>query len=62
MKNIMFGEIEVESHYSKYRINVSKVDIVKTITSDKVSFGYKDDEKVKPLFVIIPKMSGYRRN
>ena len=51
--------------YSKSPINLSHIDIYKIIKSKKVSFnkkgfkyftGYKDDEKVKALCILLPKM------
>ena len=68
---ITFDDTEIEKskfQYSKYPINIKKVNDDKTIISNKVSFGkkafkrfidYKDDEKVKPLCLMLPKMSGY---
>ena len=50
-------------HYSKYSIRITKVDIDKIITSNKVSFGkksfkyfigYKDDEKIEALCIRLP--------
>ena len=47
------------------------VDIKKILVSNKVSFvkngfkyfiGYKDGKKVRPLCVMLPKTSAYRRN
>ena len=68
---ITFDDTEIEKskfQYSKYPINIKKVNVDKTIISNKVSFGkkafkhfidYKDDEKVKSLCLMLPKMSGY---
>ena len=50
--------------------NTTNVNNGKTIISNKVSFGKKgfkcftdstDDEKVKPLFMMLPKMSAYEK-
>ena len=56
-------------HYPKYPINNRNEDVNK-ITSDKIPFGengfkyftgYKDDEKFKPLYVMLPIMSAYTK-
>ena len=56
------------NHYSKYPLDINNVDIDKIITSNMVSFGkegfiyfigYKNKDKVKPMCVMHPKMSGY---
>ena len=45
--------------------------INKIVTSNKVSFGkkyfnfficYKDAKKIKPLYILLPKMNAYRRD
>ena len=74
--NLNFGGIEVKksvfhkSHKSKHPIDIGKVNVKKILTSNKVSFskrgfkyfiGYRDDVKVKPLCIILPKMSGYAK-
>ena len=68
---ITFDDTEIEKckfQYSKYPINIKKVNVDKTIIFNKVSFGkkafkhfidYKDYETVKPLCLMLPKMSGY---
>ena len=62
----MFDDFEIEkrkSNYSKYPINIHNVDIDKAITSKNVSFGkegfkyfigYKNEEKVKLLCIMLP--------
>ena len=69
--NLSFNDTEVKKgafYNSKYPININKVDIEKTVISDKISYGmkgfkyyicYKNDEKIKQLFIMFPKMSGY---
>ena len=57
-KTILFGDIAIVKHKfhdSKYPINISNVNIDKIKKSDKVSFS----KKVKPLYVVLPKISGY---
>ena len=66
----MLDDSELEkckSHYSKYLININSIDTKKLIISNNVSFGqkgfqyfigYKVDEKVKPLCISLPRMSG----
>ena len=50
---------------------ISDVNVNKIIASNKVPFGktglkyfigYKDDRKVRPLCIILPKITAYRRN
>ena len=65
-----FGDIKIEKpkfHYFKYPIQTNNVDVDKMI-SNKVSrgkkgfkyfIGYKDDEKNKPFYIMLPKMSEY---
>ena len=70
---ITFGDIEVEKHkFQQHKIHPSIGDVNnnnKIIVSNKVAvgkksfkyfIGYKDDEKVKPLCVILPKLTAYR--
>lgn len=44
-------------------LNINNIDTDKIIISNKVCFksfiGYKDDEKVKSLLIMLLKMSGY---
>ena len=58
-------------HYHKDLILIDDADINKILVSNKVLFGkkgfnffidYKDDEKAKPLCIMHPKMSRYRKN
>ena len=55
----------------KYLFQRQNIDIDKVIVSNKVSFGengfkyfigYKDDNKIRPLCIYLPKMSAYRKN
>ena len=57
-------------HYSKYPNNVNNVYADKIIIYNKVScdkkgfkyfIGFKDDEKVKSLCILLPQMSGYAK-
>ena len=50
---------------------MSNIDINKIVASDEVSFGkkgfkqfigYKDGKKVRPLYIVLPKMIAYRRD
>ena len=73
-KIVTFGETDIEKHKfhgHKNPILVYDVDINKILVSNKVSFGkksfryfigYKDRKKVRPLCVIVDKMSAYRRD
>ena len=70
----MFGNAEVEKHkfYShKKPILIDDVDIDKILVSNKISIGkkdfkyfvgYKDNENVKLLCIILSKMSGYAKS
>ena len=69
-----FGDIEVEKHkFHQYKSpnSIKNVDISKTVVSKSVSFGkkgfkfftwYEDDNKVRPLCIMLPKMNVYRRD
>ena len=52
-------------HKFKYPIDIIEVNIGKIVISIKVShgkkgfIGYKDDDKIKRLCIMLPKMSGY---
>ena len=71
---ITFGDIEVEKHkfhQQKSPILIYDVNIVRIVVCNMLSFGkkdkyfigYKDDsEKIMPLFIMLPKMSAYRRD
>ena len=73
-KIIIFGDIEVEKqkfHQHKIPIWINNVDISKIVVSNMVNFGkkgltyfvgYKDGKYVRPLWVMLPKMSTYRRD
>ena len=66
-----FDNTEIEKrkfHYSKYPIKINIADIDKIILSKKVSFRkkgfkyfivYNDDEKVKPICIMLPKITRY---
>ena len=70
-KTLKFDNIQVnkkEFHASKQTIDVNLVDINKIVISDKFKhsdkcfkyfIGYKDDNIVRPLCIILPQMSGY---
>ena len=60
----------VKLHYSKKPTNIKNVDVDKILLSWKVSFGknsfkyltgYKDNEKVTLLYIILPKMTAYTK-
>ena len=73
-KIIAFGNSEIEKHlfyYHKNPISLDEVDIDKLLISKTISFdkkgfkhviGCKHDEKVKPLCIMLPKMSGYKQS
>ena len=66
-----FDDIEVKKskfNKFKYPVDINEVDNDKIIISYKVSagekgfkyfIGYKDDEKVRPLCIMLSKLSGY---
>ena len=67
---LKFGEIKIgkkEFHKSKKSINLNLIDTSKIVISDrfeldegdKYYIGYKDGEFVRPLFIILPQMSGF---
>ena len=70
-KRLEFDNIEVnkkEFHVSKQAIGLNFVDTNKIIISDKFKhsdngfkyfIGYKDDNVIKPLCIILPQMSGF---
>ena len=70
----IFSDIGIQKpfHYPKNLFWVDGVDTAKSLISSKVSFGkrgykhsigYKnDDYKIKPLWIILPKMSGYLKS
>ena len=69
-----FGDTEIKKHkfhYHKNLIPIYDVDINKIIVSNRVSFGkkgfkyfigYKDNKKARPLYIMLPKVSVYKRN
>ena len=69
---IAFDGIETEKpnfHYSKHTINIKNENGDKIIIPSNISFGkkdfkyfigYKDDENVKLLYMLLPKRSGYK--
>ena len=71
---LIFSDIGIQKpfHYPKNLFWVDYVDTAKPLISSKVSFGkrgykhsigYKnDDYKIKPLWIILPKMSGYLKS
>ena len=70
-KTLKFNNIKVnkkEFHKSKQAINLDSVDTGKIVVSDKFKhseegfkyfIGYKEDEIVKPLCIILPQINGY---
>ena len=65
----MVLRLKYKFHYSKYPFGINTVDIDKIMISNKVSFGkkgfiyflgYKNNDEVKPLCVMLPKINGYR--
>ena len=70
-KRLEFDNIEVnkkEFHVSKQAIGLNFVDTNKIVISDKFKhsdngfkyfIGYKDDNVIKPLCIILPQMSGF---
>ena len=72
-KIIAFRDTEIEKHKfhcHKNPILIDDVYINKITLSNKISFGkecceyfigYKANEKIKPLRIMLPKMSGYRK-
>ena len=70
-KALKFDNIMVnkkESHKFKQPINLDLVNVDQIVTSDKSKhsddgfkdfIGYKEDDIVKPLCIILPQMSGY---
>ena len=49
-----------------YNVNINKILVFYKVSLRKKSFkyfiGYKDNKKVKSLCIMLPKMSGYRKN
>ena len=70
-KTLKFNNIRVNKkkfHMSKKAIDLMSVNIDQIVISDKFNhnnndfkyfIGYQEDEIVKPLCIILPKMSGY---
>ena len=67
-KVIRFSDIEIKKakfHYSKYPININVGNVNEIITTNrnickkgyKYFIGHKGDEKVKPLCIMLPKMT-----
>ena len=71
---IKFGDIEIEKekfHQNKRPISIKNIDINEIVVSNKVSFGKKgfkyfignkDAIKIRPFYIILPKVSAYRRD
>lgn len=53
--------VKSKFHYFKYLIDISNGDIDEIIVKKNFKYfiGYKYDEKVKPLLIMLPKMTGY---
>ena len=70
-KTLKFSNIEIikkEFHKSKQAIDLDSVTTDKIVVSDKFKhseegykyfIGYKEDEIVRPLCIILPQMNGY---
>ena len=70
-KTLKFDNIRVsqnEFHKTKQPIDLMSVNVNQIVVSDRLKhsdegfkyfIGYQDDEIVKPLFIILPQMSGY---
>ena len=71
---IKFGKNEIQEqkfHQYKEPISIKNIDINKVTVFNKVSFGkkrfkyfigYKDDKKIRPLCVFLPKQTAYRKD
>ena len=71
---IKFDDIEIDIckfHQYKSPILVDYIDINKIVVSNKISYGkndfkyfigYKDAKRIRPLCILLPKISAYRRN
>ena len=71
---IKFDDIEIDIykfHQYKSPILIDYIDINKIVVSNKISYGkndfkyfigYKDAKRIRPLCILLPKMSAYRRN
>ena len=65
---ISFGNIEVEKQISKVQfsyVDIKEIIIISAIVpfgkkSFKYFIGYEDNDKVAPLYIMLPKMSKYR--
>ena len=72
-KTLKFNNIKInkkEFHKSKQAIDLDSVDTDKIVVSDrfkhseegfKYFFGYQENERVKPLCIILPQMNGYTK-
>ena len=73
-KNLSFDDIEISKgnfNYFKHPIDIKNINIDIILISKKVSFnrkgfihfvGYKDDNKINPLCIMLPKMGGYAKS
>ena len=71
---IKFDDIEIDIykfHQYKSPILINYIDINKIVVSNKISYGkndfkyfigYKDAKRIRPLCILLPKISAYRRN
>ena len=71
---VKFDDIEIKKqkiHQYNRPTSIKNIDINKIVVSNKVSFGkngfkyftgYKDDKKIIPLCILLPKTSVYRKN
>ena len=72
-KTLKFNNIKInkkEFHKSKQAIDLDSVDTDKIVVSDrfkhseegfKYFIGYQENERVKPLCIILPQMNGYTK-
>ena len=72
-KTLKFNNIKInkkEFHKSKQAIDLDSVDTGKIVVSDrfkhseegfKYFIGYQENERVKPLCIILPQMNGYTK-
>ena len=73
-KKLKFGDVEVnkkEFHASKQPIALNLVDINQLVISDKFKhsdkgskyfIGYKDNDIIRPIYIVLSQMSGYIKN
>ena len=74
IRNIKFGDIEIQTHkfhQHKKSILINNIDIYEIVVSNKASLskkgfkiliGYKGGKNVRPLCILLPEMSAYRKD